>query len=355
MDSPRAAGGASADDFDVVIVTRNRAAVLPLCLGSILSQSPLPKRVIVVDSSDDHEEVRRTVTAATAGIPVDLLVVQSGAGIPLQRNVGLKHVTAPIVLMPDDDSLIHPGAIAEILRIYALDVDGRIGGVCTAEADNPPGRAERTKHHHLGFTLVDKLLGRLGPTRDKIEHRLFPDPFLLHGRARWAALGVPGWLAAQNVVPVEWMTGFRMSFRTDLIRRAQFDESLRGYALFEDVDASFSILRTHLIVGARNAQIHHHRVGGRRDTSAKMGAMQILNRALIVARHWEGDPAPALFSYTRYKLFLYALTWFKPGGYRRFRAAWRSRAWIKRIAEAAEKDRIAAYGEAMSACTAGLD
>jgi glycosyltransferase involved in cell wall biosynthesis len=350
------ADGVSLSKYDVVVVTRNRPEVLPQCLGSILSQSVLPERVIIVDSSDDHEEVRRTVSACTDGCGVEIQVVQSGAGIPLQRNVGLRLVTAPIVLMPDDDSLMYPGAVAEMLRIYALDVEGRIGGVCTAEADSPPGRVESTKHHNLGFTIVDQILGRIGPTRDKIERRVFPDPFILHGRARWTALGVPDWLAAEDVVPVEWMTGFRMSFRTDLIRRASFDESLAGYALFEDVDASFSIARTHLIVGARRAQIHHHRAGGKRAASAKMGAMQILNRALIVAKHWNGsgNPMAALTRYSRYKLFLYALTCIKPGGSLRFRAAWRSCAWMRKISESSPAERTATYNEAMKACTAGL-
>ena len=43
-----------------------------------------------------------------------------------------------MVLFPDDDSLFHPGTSEAILRAYELDTEGRIAGVCAADALEPP-------------------------------------------------------------------------------------------------------------------------------------------------------------------------------------------------------------------------
>ena len=82
--------------------------------------------------------------------------------------------------------------------------------------------------------------------------------------ARYRTLPVPDWLSAENAVLVPWMTGFRMSFRTEVVRAVGFDEALKRYAVFEDVDASFRVLKTHVLVGARNAEIYHHKAPSRR-------------------------------------------------------------------------------------------
>jgi hypothetical protein len=48
-------------DFDIVIVTRNRQRVLPISIPLMLSQSRLPQKFIIIDSSDNHHEVRQVV------------------------------------------------------------------------------------------------------------------------------------------------------------------------------------------------------------------------------------------------------------------------------------------------------
>lgn len=66
-------------DFDLVIVTRNRAAILRRSIPLMLAQSRLPRRLLVVDSSDDHSEVRAEVeqTVCSAKTPVELLFLES--------------------------------------------------------------------------------------------------------------------------------------------------------------------------------------------------------------------------------------------------------------------------------------
>ena len=67
-----------------------------------------------------------------------MIVEHGGRGAAYQRNRGLDHVESEVVFFPDDDSLFHPGTSEAIMRAYELDTEGRIAGVCAADALEPP-------------------------------------------------------------------------------------------------------------------------------------------------------------------------------------------------------------------------
>ncbi len=92
-----------------------------------------------------------------------------------------------------------------------------------------------------------------------------------------------------NVVQVEYMTGFRMSFRSEIIKKYKFSEVFCGYCLFEDTDASFSTYKNGMLVGARNALIYHHKFPTKRGSGFIMGLLPLLNRTYIVAKHAPND------------------------------------------------------------------
>lgn len=302
--------------YEVVIATRNRAAVLGVSLPTLLGQSHAPERLVVVDSSDDPAPVERALSEVSRRFPVPVLMLRSEPGLCLQRNIGVRHVRAPVVFMPDDDSLWHPDAARAICRVYARDREDRVGAVCAAQAAvPPPGALADALAAPYTLRAADRAKNRLQPVRARIEHALFPDPFILHGRERIAALGVPSWLADEDAVPVEWMTGFRMTCRTDLAQRHAFDETLTGYGLFEDVDLSFSVLRTHLVVGANRASVFHYRDPSPRGDHRRLGLQQVINRAYVVGKHASPGSAARrrLLSYGVYKAMHYAAAaWRRP-------------------------------------------
>ena len=273
--------------YTTVIVTRHRPEALALSLPLILGQSHPPARTLVVDSSDDPSENQAIVAAnrAASGQHVDHMA--SPPGMTVQRNVGLAKVDTPIVFFPDDDSLLHPGTMAEIMQAYAQDTEGLVGGVCAAEALTPPDGALSDAKYAM--SLGDRLRKPIAATRFWVERKLAPEPFLLAARRLMAERRYPDWVDGETIVPVEWMTGFRMSFRTDLIRAQGFDETLGRYAQFEDTDASLKILKSHALIGVRRAQIYHYKAPARRSGGFTMGAIQILNRAYLLARHAVGQ------------------------------------------------------------------
>jgi glycosyltransferase involved in cell wall biosynthesis len=287
-------------DFDVVIATRNRPQALLLSIPLILGQSRQPRKLIVVDSSDDHAAVAAAIAEAVAkagakagekaggkagaGWRGTLVVERSGPGLTHQRNRGLAHVEAEVVIFPDDDSLFHPGAAEAIMRAYELDTGGRIAGVCAADAREPPPGVLAAERYEM--TSEHKFHARVTGYRNRLERRfnaLMPTMYL--GTLLKSRTAPLDWFQAENCVLVESMTGYRMSFRTAVIRAHGFDETLQAYALNEDLDASFAAMRQGGLVGAQNARIYHHRFPGGRGDRYVLGAMRVLNRSYVTLKH----------------------------------------------------------------------
>jgi len=340
--------------LDVVIVTRNRPAALSLSLPLVLKQGFRPHQVIIVDSSEDKEPVAALVDEAARSSDIPLVLLQSAPGTSLQRNVGLKTVTADIVLFLDDDSLLLPNAISSIMRIYQLDWEEAIGGVCSAEATLAPEAVIEDAKSSYAMTWLDIVKLRVAKQRYALEARMFPDPFYLHGQSRMNVRQAPSWLQSENAVLVEYMTGFRMSFRAKLIGQCGFNEALSGYGLFEDTDASFSILKTHLLVGARNAQIFHYKDPGRRGTGTALGMAQVLNMAYVICRHAPPDSGARshLKSFLRYKIALYATAANSRFGRERFLGALRAYRCVHSLLVAPAEELSRIYREMQAKCLA---
>ena len=268
--------------FDVVIATRNRYDALALSVPLILSEKRQPKNLIVVDSSDNNEQIKSLILTLTANWPGKVVVLSAPPGLTRQRNLGLAYVKSDVVIFPDDDSLILPGAFEHMMRIYDLDIEGKIAGVCSAEEILPPdGLLDGSKSYAL--TSLDRITKKVIKVKNFIERRIIPDALLRHGRGLIKKHKQPSWLASENAIPVEFMTGFRMSYRSSVINRYKFSEVFSGYCLGEDTGASFLALREGLLIGARNAKIYHHKYPAKRANGYDMGLMQVINFAYVLS------------------------------------------------------------------------
>ena len=274
--------------FDVVIATRNRPEALVLSIPLILGQSRQPEKLIVIDSSDDHGPVAETVARVTDGWEGEVIVEHSAPGLPLQRNRGLSLVTADVVLFPDDDSLLYPGTAEAIMKAYEADTDGSVVAVCTREAFAPPPGVEIGQEYTMSAHHRREAKTRL--LRNRIERRLSSlKPSLYLGTLFMNSRAAPEWLAGENCRKVEFMSGFRMSFRTCAIKAEGFDENLRNYALDEDIDASLTMARQGHVIAALDGNIYHHRFPGGRGNGFTLGAIAVLNRVYILRKHLEDD------------------------------------------------------------------
>ncbi|MBM2575807.1 glycosyltransferase [Jannaschia sp. Os4] len=280
-----------------VIATRHRPDVLRLALPLHLSQSRLPARILVVDSSDDPGPTAEAVAEATRGAPVPVEVMRTAAGTAFQRNRGVEAVSEDVVFLPDDDSLLHPGAVEAIMRCYEADPEGRaIGAVCGAETPAYPGEAAPATYRRKRGEGLRQATGRL---RTRLEDRLVPQAAKALARALWADRPAP-----PAGVRVEWAPGFRLSGRRDALLAHPFEERLGRYALGEDVDFCLRLQAAGLdLVAAPEALIHHHRAPGRRDDGVALGAIDTLHSGYIPLRAYHaakaaGRPVPDGFART---------------------------------------------------------
>ena len=180
-------------DYDVVIATMNRPKALKLSIPLILKQDRPPKKLIIVDASDNHEEVRKTVIALMNGSKVQLEIVHTKANLSHQRNTGLEYVQSSVVMFPDDDSLWWPGVAEEIVRVYELDTNGDIGGVCAREAVESPLDVDSSKNIAYQITFGDRIRQKIGRLRHQFDDKFIPDPLWLHGRSGWSVYSLPKW------------------------------------------------------------------------------------------------------------------------------------------------------------------
>ena len=296
-----------------MIATRNRTEALKISVPLILNQDQPPRRLIIVDASDDHEAAQQLISHIAHDGEVGLEVLVSEPNNARQRNIGLARVVSPVVIFPDDDSLWWPGVGEAIMRIYERDKEGDIGGVCGRETRKPPPGIHLAKHDGNKMRISDRVRQQIERVRHKFDDRFCPDPQWVHGRSRWNVRPVPTWLSNENAKLVEYMGGFRMSFRTEVIRQfGGFNEDLGayvGWAACEDADASFSVMRERLVVGAHDAKVFHYKAPNRRAGGFELGFITLLNRVYVVARHAPpGSPAyRALKRWGIYKLLLYLL------------------------------------------------
>lgn len=297
--------------YSTVIVTRNRPAALALSLPLHLAQSRLPERVLVIDSSDDPSNTINLVGRLASKTSVPLEHQVSVPGMTVQRNIGLAQITSDVVFFPDDDSLVYPEALARMMHIYDCDVQSRIGGVCAVETACPPAGVLEGPVAGYRKRKADRIRAFVAPFRTRLEDSIFPDPMKLVARRLQQNLPPPeDWLAAENAIWVEWMTGFRMSFRTALIKQVGFNENLGRYALYEDIDAGLGVLAGgHSLVAARDAQIYHHKAPEHRTGGRQMGVINILNRAYVVRRSGVGDReiGASLLRHARFRIAQFAI------------------------------------------------
>ena len=129
--------------FDLVVPTVGRTSELERFLESLASQSLRSFRVIVVDQNQDERLL--PILARHEGLP--MLRFTSPRGASRGRNVGLKHVQAPLVGFPDDDCWYPPDLLEKVAALLerrpeldgvggrTLDAAGRESFVLWAKAD----------------------------------------------------------------------------------------------------------------------------------------------------------------------------------------------------------------------------
>ncbi|MER9616733.1 glycosyltransferase [Mesorhizobium sp. M0207] len=108
----------------VVICTRDRPKELRRCLSSLPQQSVPPAEIIVVDNASTGSETREVALAAGA-----IYVREDRPGLDIARNRGAHRASAEIVAYTDDDVLLHPQWLEQLITAFDRPSTGAVTGL----------------------------------------------------------------------------------------------------------------------------------------------------------------------------------------------------------------------------------
>jgi len=269
----------------VAICTYQRAVSLVRLLDSLVTQVPVPARVIIVDASPNGETERALRTYDRFGVADgDLLyfrVMGQLRGLTRQRNFALRWVTTDLVAFFDDDIVLRPGCCFELERQHRELGDEVVGvGALIENQIQPPW---------LGWRVRKWL---------RIVSHLRPGTFSRSGiPIPWHFVSA----AEDGLLEGDWLPGGATMWRTAPAREVGFNERFEGYGNGEDLDFSFRIRpKGRLAVAGRARVLHLHDEGGRPD-AYEMGYESVRNwhdihRRCLPNRTW-ADVAYFLYAF----------------------------------------------------------
>ena len=109
----------------VVVPTHNRKSAVTRCIESVLRSSYPRIEVIVVDDGSTDG----TFHLLSALFPnVELIRLEREQMVSASRNAGCKHARGEFVFLVDDDNVVHPNAIAELVSAISDNPQSGIAG-----------------------------------------------------------------------------------------------------------------------------------------------------------------------------------------------------------------------------------
>lgn len=253
----------------IVICTYGRPSSVGRLLDSLGTQRDEVDQIIIVDASVDAATedavLRRADLDDMAGSMLYLRVSGRHRGLPQQRNFALDWVITDLVAFFDDDVVLLPGCLAELVRIHRCrgDVAG-VGAVLQNQALKT-----------TGFARLNRLLGMISTLR--------PGSYCRSGMTvAWEFLE-----RGSGFVEGEWLPGTAAVWKTSVARQVRFWDEFRGYSLGEDLEFSLRARRFGRIGIAGGAAVLHLHDPASRPNPFALGYMEIYNRYQIQRRSLE--------------------------------------------------------------------
>jgi glucosyl-dolichyl phosphate glucuronosyltransferase len=266
-------GSTSLEDFDiastqlsvsVLIATKNRPDELVKAVHSVLQQTSLPMELLILDQSLDDRgqcvvegELACASSKVKATVRVQHIIDPAISGTAMARNRLLDIAHGSIALFIDDDSVLEPDFIEQIIACYAS---------------------------HPGIAGVGGLITNY--SRPRWTERVWPSIFF---RGPFHDERQPLYWNAQRLrhadpIRVHRFTGAAMSFRTASIRNIRFDSNLTGNSREDDADFC-AMLEPQMMVIAPKARLVHNRspIDRARDHWLREKAQSL---HYLYNRHW---------------------------------------------------------------------
>lgn len=240
-------------DLFVVVATKGRAADCRDLLSWLAAQTLTPARVVFVGASPDDLRGIDEHEFATTG-RVSTLVAER-AGLPLQRNEGIRALGAPArpyaVLFLDDDFRPARDYLEQCARFFSENL-GAVGVT--------------------GCVLAD---GVRGPALHDADARAYTDGERAPQKH---------WASGSQVRRIECVYGCNMAFRDVVIESCRFDETLPLYAWQEDQDYTSQAARFGEVFYVPSCRGVHLGSKGGRSSGVRLGYSQIANPIYLMQK-----------------------------------------------------------------------
>jgi len=192
------------EKLGIIIPTKDRPKDLGRVLNSISGQDCKPERVLVVDGGSAPV---RDIVDNFRGLNIEYVRVFPHS-LTAQRNAGIKRILrdVSIVIFFDDDVILEEGCLRNMKRFWE-SAPGDVGGAGFNIVNVPP---ERPTILQKIFMVNSEEPGRI--LRSGFQSRI---PFL------------------DKTIPVQWIVGCAMAWRSSVFDEFMFDEWFSGYARYE--------------------------------------------------------------------------------------------------------------------------
>ncbi len=239
-----------------IIATRNRPDDLLKSVESLVAQTVLPAELCIVDSSEEtptRSQIEKL--CADVGLKLDFHH-PAPKGLTVQRNVGIDRTDGDIVFFIDDDVWLAPDCHEAILEEYAR-WGPEVGGI--RATPTRPARPSRLTILYRRFFGI----GGWWPEASGVVHKGF------------YAEGISD---SAGVRKIEYMNGWFMSYKREVVDKERFDEKLAGYGYKEDIDFSYRVSRNYTLLQTPAARCDHLKSSASRMNSHQLQRMNMANQ-----------------------------------------------------------------------------
>lgn len=253
--------------LSVVVCTYNRLRSLERFLTSLTAQNYGFAQLIIVDASteeDTEKFVRRS--PHLRGLAKEFLYLRVGdslRGLPRQRNFALRWVKSDLVAFFDDDVILLPNCLGEMVRVHRSAGDSIVGVGALIQGEDP----QPTLLWRL--MLAFRMVSRLRP-----------------GAYERSGISIPWSFVkpTEDTVEGDWLQGAAMMWKTTVVQAVRFCEDFDGYAQGEDLDFSLRARERGKLLLTTKARVEHVQEAAGRPDPYTLGYMEIFNRYQIHRR-----------------------------------------------------------------------
>lgn len=256
-----------------IIPTKNRPTDLQNVVRSLIAQGIQPASLLIVDQSESDEGRRLIerlfVTTETPKTKINLEYVHDPRinGLAMARNRAMEIAPGDVWLFLDDDVVLEPQFIGELLSVYDGHPDAvGVSGIITNYPYPDPG-----------FRIWSAIFMR-GPFHDERQP--------IYWRANQLRDCPP--------IRVRRFGGGLMSFRAQAIRGKSFDKSLHGVSDGEDVDFCAQLGSDVKLLIAPGARLAHYHSSAERLQDHWLRRM-VRGNVFLYRKHWNHGLSNRLF------------------------------------------------------------